>query len=98
MNIPLTGAVPQGTASDSSASVPFESGKSTFGKMLERALEGATTAVANADSRAASVAAGSGDVAGASLARAKADVLLEIVSVTASRVSAALNALLQTQA
>ena len=69
----------------------------TFGDVLTAALESASSAIAGADARAAAVAAGAGSIADASIARAKADAALEIVSVTASRVSGALNALLQTQ-
>ena len=68
-----------------------------FGDLLSAALENASSAIAGADARAAAVAAGAGSVADASIARAKADAALEIVSVTASRVSGAVNALLQTQ-
>jgi|SRR5579864_6998163 len=74
--------------------VPSSSG---FGDVLIAALDSASSAIAGADARAAAVAAGSGSIADASIARAKADTALEIASVTASRVSAALNALLQTQ-
>ena len=70
---------------------------SSFGDALARALESTTDALRGADEEAALLAAGGGDVARASIARAKADVALEVVSVAASRVSGAVNSLLQTQ-
>lgn len=70
---------------------------SSFGDALARALEGTSDALHGADEQAVQLAAGSGDVAGASIARAKADVALEVVSVAASRISGAVNSLLQTQ-
>ena len=68
-----------------------------FGAVLAAALDAASSATGSADGAAASLAAGGGDVIGASLVRAKADVLLEVVAVTASRASSALTTLLQTQ-
>lgn len=68
-----------------------------FARTLAAALDGASDAIARADGKAGAVAAGSHDVAGAAIARAKADVALEIVSVAAARISGALNALSQTQ-
>lgn len=70
----------------------------TFAQVLTAALDGAAGAADRADQLAGAVALGSGSVLEASVARAKADMLLEIVSVAASRVGNALNALLQTQA
>lgn len=68
-----------------------------FSEVLGGMLDGAAAAVDGADAMAGSVAAGGGDVVAASIARAKADIALEAVSVAASRVSTAVNALLQTQ-
>ena len=70
---------------------------SSFGEVLAKALEGTSDALHGADAQAALIAAGGDDMAGASIARAKADVALEVVSVAASRVSGAVNSLLQTQ-
>ncbi len=56
----------------------------------QRSLEGA-------DGAAAALAAGHGGVAEAAIARAKADVMLEVAAITASRVSNAVSTLLQTQ-
>ncbi|HYK53730.1 MAG TPA: flagellar hook-basal body complex protein FliE [Candidatus Eremiobacteraceae bacterium] len=70
---------------------------SSFGEALAQALEGTSDALRGADAQAALIAAGGDDVAGASIARAKADVALEVISVAASRVSGAVNSLLQTQ-
>ena len=61
------------------------------------ALGSTADALHGADVAAAVLAGGGGDVAGVSIARAKADVALEVVSVAASRVSGAVNSLLQTQ-
>ena len=72
-------------------------GGSSFGEALAAALGGAGSSIRQADDAAALVAAGGDDIVGASIARAKADVALEIASVTASRVSGAINSLLQTQ-
>jgi flagellar hook-basal body complex protein FliE len=70
----------------------------TFAQTLAAALDGAAGAADHADMLAGAVALGSGSIAEAAVARAKADVLLEIVSVAAARVGNALNSLLQTQA
>ena len=69
----------------------------TFGAALADALRCADDAVRAADDRAAALAAGSGSIVDASIARAKADVALDVVSVAASRVSGAVESLLQTQ-
>jgi hypothetical protein len=50
-----------------------------------------------ADNMAAGLAAGHGDIAELAIARAKADIMLEMTAVAAARISGALNALLQTQ-
>jgi len=76
---------------------PANPAAASFGDALALALDGAASALESADGRAGAVAMGTGDVVDASIARAKADVALEIVSVTASRVSGAVNTLLQTQ-
>jgi flagellar hook-basal body complex protein FliE len=68
-----------------------------FAATLAAMTDGVAGAVGAADHSAAMLAAGTGDVAAAAIARAKADVALEIASVAASRVSAAMTALLQTQ-
>lgn len=68
-----------------------------FANALAAAIDGTASAVERADGSAGAVAAGKGDVVSASVVRAKADVALEIVAVTASRISGAINTLLQTQ-
>ncbi|MBV8172181.1 MAG: hypothetical protein JO219_09670 [Candidatus Eremiobacteraeota bacterium] len=60
-------------------------------------LDGAVAALQRADVTAQQVALGQGSIADASVARAKADVALEVAAISAARVSAAVNALLQTQ-
>jgi flagellar hook-basal body complex protein FliE len=74
-----------------------QAGGERFAAALAAMTDGVAGAVGAADHSAAMLAAGTGDVAAAAIARAKADVALEIASVAASRVSAALSALLQTQ-
>ena len=93
MNIDIVDGVAQaGLRPAPSASTP-----SSFGDALASALGGAADALHGADVQAAVLAGGGGDVAGAAIARAKADVALEVISVAASRVSGAVNSLLQTQ-
>lgn len=72
-------------------------GGARFAAALVAMTDGVAGAVNAADSSAAMLAAGTGDVAAAAISRAKADVALEIASVAASRVSAAVTTLLQTQ-
>jgi len=74
-----------------------QAGGAGFAATLAAMTDGVAGAVGAADHSAAMLAAGTGDVAAAAIARAKADVALEIASVAASRVSAAMTALLQTQ-
>ena len=69
----------------------------SFGDALAAAIDDAAMALDRADGKAGAMAMGTGSVADASIARAKADVALEVVAVTASRISGALNALAQTQ-
>jgi flagellar hook-basal body complex protein FliE len=69
----------------------------SFADELAAAVDATATAIARADGNAAAVARGTGSIADASVARAKADVALEVVAVAASRVSGAINALLQIQ-
>jgi hypothetical protein len=69
----------------------------TGAQSFAAALDAVAGALDAADAQAGAVALGRGSVAEASIARAKADVLLEIAAVTASRVSAAVTTLLQTQ-
>ena len=93
MNVDIVDGVAQaGLPSTASSSTP-----SSFGAALASALAGAADALHGADVEAAVLAGGGGDVAGASIARAKADVALEVISVAASRVGGAINSLLQTQ-
>jgi flagellar hook-basal body complex protein FliE len=86
-----------GVAGPGSPAATASSKPSSFGDALAHALEGTADALHGADDQAALLAAGGGDVTAASIARAKADVALEVVSVAASRVSGAVNSLLQTQ-
>ena len=86
-----------GVAQAALPSTVSASTRSSFGDALASALGGAAEALHGADVDAAVLAGGGGDIAGASIARAKADVALEVISVAASRVSGAVNSLLQTQ-
>lgn len=67
------------------------------GQAFAALLDGANVALQRADAAAASLAAGTGSVAEAAVARAKADVALEVTAIAASRVSNAVATLLQTQ-
>jgi flagellar hook-basal body complex protein FliE len=69
----------------------------SFGDVLAAAIDDAAVALERADGEAGTMAMGAGSVADASIARAKADVALEVAAVAASRISGALNALAQTQ-
>lgn len=60
-------------------------------------LDGAFASLQHADEAAALMAAGHGSIASAAVARAKADVALEVAVIAASRVSGAIATLLQTQ-
>ena len=60
-------------------------------------LDGATVALQRADASAARLATSGGGVAEAAVARAKADVILEVAAIAASRVSNAISTILQTQ-
>jgi flagellar hook-basal body complex protein FliE len=72
-------------------------GDVSFGDALGSAVDGLSHALARADALAASVASGKAAIAEASIARAKADVMLEVAAITAARVSGAISQLLQTQ-
>jgi len=69
----------------------------SFQNALGSAAEALNGALSHADTLAAGVASGTVSVADASIARAKADVMLEIAAVAASRVSTSIGTLLQTQ-
>jgi flagellar hook-basal body complex protein FliE len=92
----IDGIAPAPATSDLAVVAPRPAG-GTFGAALADAIDGAAGAIDRADGLAGAVAIGGGDVVQASIARAKADVMLEVVAATASRVSGALNSLLQTQ-
>lgn len=70
---------------------------SDFHAMLASALGDLSNALGHADALASAVALGSGGIADAAIARAKADVALEIAAVAASRVTGAITTLMQTQ-
>ncbi len=89
--------LPGGPQASDAFAVDEQTGGSRFATALAAMTDGVAGAVGAADRSAAMLAAGNGDVAAAAIARAKADVALEIASVAASRVSAAMTALLQTQ-
>ena len=81
-------------ANPASAASP---GAPSFTEAMTAAVDGLANSVAHADNLAASVAAGNGGIAEAAIARAKADVMLEVAAVAASRVSGSITTLLQTQ-
>ena len=95
--IQAVSAVPPAVDVDSARAAGASSGGTSFAATLAAMTDNLAGAVGAADRTAAMVASGNGDVAAAAIARAKADVALEIASVAASRVSAAITALLQTQ-
>lgn len=77
------------------ASAAAES-RPSFAAALAGAVDLVAGALDRADGLAAGVSTGRASITDASVARAKADVLLEIAAVAASRVSGAVNTLLQT--
>lgn len=89
-SVPLSAAPEYGFAGNAGAGA-------TFASMLTSMTDTAAGAVGAADQSAAMLAGGHGDVAATAIARAKADIALEIASVAASRVSSAITSLLQTQ-
>lgn len=68
-----------------------------FGAALGGALDALAGSLMQADRSAAALALERGSIADAAIARAKADVALEVAAVAASRISGALNTLMQTQ-
>lgn len=93
---PLGAALESG-AVDFMSTVRGEAPNSGFAKALTSAVDGLSAALNRADALAAGAAAGKTSIADAAIARAKADVLLQIEAVAASRVSGAIATLLQTQ-
>lgn len=69
----------------------------SFADAMGAAADSLTGALSHADALAGDIAAGKGSIAEAAIARAKADVMLEVAAVAASRVSGAISVLLQTQ-
>lgn len=69
----------------------------SFADALGSAANAMTAALNRADALASAVAAGKAEIADAAIARAKADVMLEVAAIAASRVSGAISTLLQTQ-
>ena len=69
----------------------------SFADAMGSAADELSNALSHADTLAAAVAGGNGGVAEAAIARAKADVMLEVAAVAASRVSGTISTLLQTQ-
>jgi flagellar hook-basal body complex protein FliE len=72
---------------------PQQSGASSFAALLDAVA----SSLQRADDAVELVTIGQGSVAQAAVARAKADVALEVAAITASRVSGAITTLLQTQ-
>lgn len=71
--------------------------KASFADALGAAADTLASTLSRADELAGEVAGGKGSIAEASIARAKADIMLEVAAVAASRVSGAISTLLQTQ-
>jgi flagellar hook-basal body complex protein FliE len=70
----------------------------SFADAMGAAADALTSALSRADTLAGEVASGKGSIADAAIARAKADVMLEVAAIAASRVSGTISVLLQTQA
>lgn len=88
--IPALGAMPE--------AAPHQPHGPSFADLMGATADALTGALSRADALASDVASGKGSIADAAIARAKADVMLEVAAVAASRVSGAISALLQTQA
>ena len=67
------------------------------GSAFAAALEDLNASMRQADDAAAALALGKGNVGEAAIARAKADVALEIAAVAAARISGTISTLMQTQ-
>jgi flagellar hook-basal body complex protein FliE len=72
-------------------------GPVSFESALGSAVDNLSASLARADALAASVTSGKANVADVTIARAKADVMLEVAAITAARVSGVITQLLQTQ-
>src|SRR5579859_7142979 len=77
--------VPAGSPTGDERTTETYTGGARFAAALASVTDGVAGAVNAADHSAAMLAAGHGDVAAAAIARAKADVALEIASAAASR-------------
>jgi flagellar hook-basal body complex protein FliE len=69
----------------------------SFGETLASAVDSLSSALSNADALAVSAVAKKADIADAAIARAKADVMLEVAAIASAKVSGAIAQLLQTQ-
>lgn len=69
----------------------------SFSEVLGSAIDAVSGSLERADALSVSAATTPADIAGAAVARARADVTLEIAAVTAAKVSGAISQLLQTQ-
>jgi len=88
--IPALGVMPE--------AAPQPPQRVSFADILGATADALTSALSRADAMASEVATGKGSIADAAIARAKADVMLEVAAVAASRVRGAISVLLQTQA
>jgi len=86
--LPALGAVASGDS---------RPGRASFGETLGAMLDDISHAIAGADALAGSLVVGRAGVADAAVARAKADTILEVAAIAASRASGAIATLLQTQ-
>ena len=69
----------------------------SFEAALGSAADMLSNALARADALAAAVGSDKANIAEAAIARAKADVMLEVAAIAASRLSSAISTLWQTQ-
>ncbi len=81
------------SALQESTAVRRVSADNTFAAVVDRVSASLDTA----DAMAAGLALGKSTIADAAIARAKADVALEVAAVAAGRITGAINTLLQTQ-
>ena len=69
----------------------------SFSEVLGNAIDAVSGSLDRADALSVAAASKPADIADAAVARARADIMLEVAAVTAAKVSGALGQLLQTQ-
>lgn len=69
----------------------------SFADVLGNAIDAVSGSLEKADALSIAAASKPGDIADAAVARARADVMLDVAAVTAAKISGAVGQLLQTQ-